>query len=561
MKKRNLKSQNIVQLVMVVGILILLNISGSYLFTRFDLTGEKRYTLSPATIKLVSELKDIVYVKVYLEGDFPPGFNRLSDATREMLDEMRAYSNGNIEYEFIDPSASSDEKERNRIYNQLAGLGLQPTNLEEKNKEGSSQKIIFPGAVFSYLSQQSSLQLLKDQLGAPPEQMLNNSIEGLEYEISNTIRKITQYMPIQIAFIEGQGEIDKYGCADLAKTLAGAYGVDRIAIDNNLHALDIYKVIIIAKPDSAFNEKDKFIIDQFVMRGGKVLWVIDQMSIAMDSLKGTGEAYATAKELNLDDLLFRYGVRINYDLVVDLQAAPIPVIKGYVGNQPQQELRPWYFFPLLIPTSKHPIVNNLNAVRCEFASSMDAVGSDAVKKTVLLSSSRYSRVMKAPVRVNLGIMREEPNPKLFNLSYLPIAMLLEGTFSSPFENRVVPVNNESGEVKTKSVPNKMIVIADGDIIKNEVRKSNGNIFPLGYDKFTGQQFGNKNFILNCIDYLSDESGLIAVRSKEIRLRMLDNTLITEAKATLIWINTIGPVLIMVAFGLYKNWKRKRRFGI
>lgn len=560
MKKRNQKSQNIIQLILALAIIVMLNVLGSFLFTRFDLTSEKRHTLSPATINLIKNLKDVVYVKVYLEGDFPPGFKRLRNATREMLDEMRAYANGNIEYEFIDPSESADVKVRNQVYNQLAGMGLQPTNLEEKDKEGSSQKIIFPGAIFTYLSQKAPLQLLKDQIGTSPENMLNNSLEGLEYEISNTIRKITQRVPTQIAFIEGHGEIEKFGCADIVRALTGAYGIDRIAIEGNLKALENYAGIIIAKPDSAFSIPDKFIIDQFIMNGGKVIWLIDPLQVEMDSLRRTGETFAIGRDLNLDDMLFRYGARINYDLVMDIQAAPIPVIKGYVGNQPQQELKPWYFFPLITPSAKHPIVNNLNAIRCEFVSTIDAVGSDEVKKTILLSTSRYCRVMKAPVRVNLGLMREEPDPQIYRDSYKSVAMLLEGTFHSIFENRVVPVTPGSGVVKNSSVPNKMIVIADGDIIRNDIRKASNNVYPLGYDKFTGQMFGNKSFILNCIDYLCDESGLISVRSKEIKLRMLDSSVLAENKSMIIWLNTLGPVLLIIIFGLYKMIRRKARYA-
>ncbi len=561
-KKRNLKTQNLLQLVLALAIVVMLNVVSSFLFTRFDLTSEKRYTLSPATINLVKNLKDVVYVKVYLEGEFPPGFKRLRNATKEMLDEMRAFAKGNIEYEFIDPSASPDEKERNKVYQQLAKQGLQPTNLEQKAKEGSSQQIIFPGAVFSYLSGQASLQLLQDQIGSSPEQMLNHSVEGLEYAIANTIRKITQHMPIQVAILNGQGELGNKELSDIARSLSGAYGVDKVVINQNLKALDSYKGLIIAKPDSAFDEKDKFVIDQFIMKGGKVLWLIDAMEAEMDSLKRTGETYATALQLNLDDILFRYGARINYDLVLDLQAAPIPVIKGYIGNQPQQELRPWYYFPLLTPSARHPIVNNLNAIRCEFASSIDAVGSPSIKKTVLLSSSRYSRVMNAPVRINLGIMRDEPDPKMFGQSYKTISLLLEGEFTSLYQNRLPPVlmNNQDFHFTEKSKANKMIVVSDGDIIKNDVRKSTGAVYPLGYDKYTGELFGNKNFILNCMDYLCDDSGLISVRSKEIKLRMLDQTVMTEKKFLFMVVNTAGPILLILLLGIFKTWKRKKSFA-
>ncbi len=560
--KRSLKSQNIIQLILLLILLVGINVVASFVFTRFDLTSEKRFTLSPATKNLVNSVDDIVYVKVYLDGDFPPAFKRLQNATREMLDELRAYSNGNIEYEFINPSEHPDQAERNKLFQQLVDRGIQPTNLQAQNKSETSQQIIFPGAIVSYYGQELPLMLLQDQIGASPEQMLNNSIQGLEYGFGNIIRKLSSKVPQRIAIIEGHGEAAEENLADITRDLSTFYRVERVKIEEKLDKLKGFEAIIVAGPDSVFSEKDKFIIDQFIMRGGKALWLIDGTKVTMDSLQRSAETIAIANEIGLDDMLFRYGARINYDLVLDIQAAPIPIVTGYVGNRPQQSLLPWYYFPLAIPESTHPVVNNLNAVKFDFVSSIDAVGSDAVKKTPLLTSSQYSRVFTTPARVTLDIMREEPDLKAYNSPGKIFALLLEGTFDSNFKNRVsIQIASDSLiDFKERSSETRMIVVGDGDVIQNGYRKSTGSIIPLGMDRYSGQLYGNKNFILNCIDYLCDDSGLMTVRSKELKLRLLDKTRVEASLAEWKIINTAGPVLLIVLFGLVKFYRRKKKYA-
>lgn len=561
-KKSSLKNQNIFRLILLLLILVGMNVVSSFVFTRFDLTSEKRFTLSPVTKNLVGHLTDIVYVKVYLDGDFPPAFKRLQNATREMLDELRAYSNGNIEYVFINPSENPDQEERNKLYQQLVKRGIQPTNLQAQNKEETSQQIIFPGAIISYLGQELPLMLLQDQIGTSPEQMLNNSIQGLEYGFGNAIRKLSVKLPYSVAFIEGHGEADEQHLADISRELNTFYMVERVKIEEKLDRLKKYRAVIIAGPDSTFSEKDKFIIDQFVMKGGKVLWLVDGTRVTMDSLQTHDETIAIANETGLEDMLFRYGARINYDLVLDIQAAPIPVVTGYVGNRPQQTLMPWYYFPVAIPVSNHPIVNNLNAVKFDFVSSIDAVGSQEVVKTPLLNSSKYSRVFTTPARVNLAIMREEPVLSQYNNPNKILAMLLEGNFVSNFKNRISPqiTGDSLINFKDHSESNRMIVVADGDVIKNGVRRSTGGIIPLGMDRYTNQMYGNKNFVLNCVDYLCDDSGLMTVRSKELKLRLLDKTKIESS--LLLWqvINTAGPLILVALFGFVKFYRRKQKYA-
>ncbi|NVO03165.1 MAG: gliding motility-associated ABC transporter substrate-binding protein GldG, partial [Bacteroidetes bacterium] len=513
-KKKSLKKQNIYQLLLALLILFLLNLIGYSVFTRFDLTSEKRYSLSDATKKGLKELKDIVYFNVYLEGEFPAGFKRLRNETREMLNQFRAYSD-NIHYEFINPSEGNDKKKTKELYQQLVEKGLEPTNLQVKAAEGTKQQIIFPGAIVSYRGKELPLQLLMSQMGTPPEAILNNSIQSLEYNISNVIRKLTVVVKPKLAFLEGHGELNNYDLADVSSTLADYYEVKRVRINHQLNALNGLKVLVIAKPDSVFDEKDKFIIDQYVMKGGKVLWLIDPINASMDSLQKSAETTGVTNQINLDDQLFKYGVRLNPNLIMDLNALAIPIVTGKMGNQPQQNFIPWPFFPLLSPTIKHPIINNLNSVKTEFISTMDTIGQKNIKKTILLTSSKYSRIANTPIAINLNMLRKDPDERMYTKSYLPVAVLLEGKFESVFKNRIPPEIYEDKSIGFKEVcakDNKMIVISDGDIIRNQLQMSNGNLYPLplGFDRYTKQQFGNKDFILNCIDYLSDESGLISV---------------------------------------------------
>jgi len=517
MKKKQLKRQNIIRLVLGLIILILVNVISSFKFERFDLTSEKRYSLSDATKELVQKLDDIVYVKVYLEGEFPAGFVRLRNSVKEMLDEFRAYSSSNIEYEFINPFEDQDKDTRN-IINQLVEQGLQPTNLKIKEGDGVSQKIIFPGAIFSYKERELPLQLLKSRMGAPPEVMLNSSIQALEYEFANTIRKLCADYKPKIAFIEGHGELKEIEVRDISRALSEYYRVERVRIDGQINNLNGYKAIIIAKPNLVFSEKDKFIIDQFIMRNGKVLWLVETVLASMDSLVTSSTTFGVPNSINIEDQLFKYGVRINTNLIQDIQAVSIPVNTAIIGNPPQWELIPWLYFPMIMPVSNHPIVNNLNAIKCEFTNSIDTVKARGIKKTILLTSSRYSRLVNAPVRISLQTINELPDEEQFNKPFQSIAVLLEGEFQSVFKNRIPPKIKDSNEIsyREKSSPNKMIVISDGDIIRNQVQQSSGRVYPLGYDRYTGQEFGNKDFILNAIDYLCDDSGLISVRSKELK---------------------------------------------
>lgn len=562
-KKGNNKRSDLLNLILGLAILILINVISAYAFKRFDLTTEKRFTLSDATVDMLKNLDDLVFVRVYLEGNFPAGFKRLRNATKEMLDEFRAIAGENIQYEFIDPSANPDEKERNALYAQLARQGIQYTNLEVREGDSKSEKIIFPGAIVAHKEREAPVQILKSQIGVAPEVMLNNSVQQLEYELANTIRKLMSEKVSTIAFIEGHGELDSLFTADIMQSLAEYYNITRLKLNEQLKALQNIDAIVIAKPDSAFSEKDKFIIDQFIMRGGKALWLIDRTDANMDSLNKSSNFMALTKDLNLDDMLFNYGVRINTNLVQDIQAVPIPIIVGYIGNQPQQKFFPWFYSPLIIPYLKHPIVNNLNAIKAEFISTIDTVGAKNIFKTPLLHTSKYAKVLPTPVRVSINMLREEPKMEQFNKSFQPLAVLLEGEFESNFKNRLSPEFAESKEInfREKGIATKMIVVADGDIIKNQVHYSTGRAMPLGYDKYTNEVYGNKNFILNAMNYLLDDSGLIGARSKEIKLRLLDIEKIKKERARWQFLNIVFPIFLVILYGIIRFYWRKRKYTI
>jgi ABC-2 type transport system permease protein len=558
-KRKSPKGQAIMQLILLLGIIVMTNIVSSFVFTRIDLTDDNRFTLSDNSKKLVSQLQDVVYIRVYLEGDFSPGFSRLQQSTREILDELSIYSNGNLQFEFIDPSANPDEKERNKFYAQLYQKGIQPTTVEERTNEGVKRTYIFPGALVSYANVEMSITLLKNQNGFPPELILNNSIQNLEYEICNVIRKVTDPMRPTIAFLEGHGELDTTNVNDIATALKASYELKRVRIDGRLNALKDYQAVVIAKPDSAFNEKDKFVIDQYVMHGGKLIFLLDPIQASMDSLERRGEILAPARDLKLDDMLFRYGARVNYDLVQDLLSSLIPVVTGMVGSQPKQQLLPWYFFPLMNPTSKHPIVNNLNSIKGQFVSSIDPINAAGIKHTVLLTTSQYSRILPAPVRVSLGIMQFKPDPKMFPQKDVPVAVLMEGSFTSLYKNRIPPTIAENKEIDfiDSSVQTKVIVISDGDLIRNDIVK--GAPVALGFDRYTNTTYGNKSFFLNILDYFCDDSGLMSVRSKEFRLRMIDPAVLEADTALLKWFNVTLPIILLIVFGLIKFYLRLRRY--
>lgn len=575
--KRHIQLKHFSSFIIVLIVIIVVNILSARVFTRFDLTSEKRYTLSPATKDLLKNLDDIVYFRVYLEGDFPAGFKRLRKATKELLDEFRAY-NKNIQYEFINPSESEDVEERNATFQLLMEQGLNPTNLQVKTKTGMDQQVIFPGAIASYRNRELPVELLDAQMNVPPEAVLNNSIQNLEFKFANLINKLSKKVKPKVAFIEGHGELSLDETYDITMALQEDYIVERFSIEGNINALvqralidsvkQEYKLqpkfaaIIIAKPDSVFSSKDKFIIDQYFMYGGKVLWLIDPVLTSMDSIQTAESTVAVENQLELQDQLFTYGIKLKSDLVMDLNALPIPLRTGQMGNQPQIEFFPWYYFPLITPISNHPIVRNLNAVKTQFVSSLDTARVRNVKKTVLLESSMYTRTIGVPAMISLSLISQQPDERLYQGPPQPVAMLLEGVFESHYRNRVPPSLAEAKEIgfKEYSESTSMIIVSDGDVIKNQFHIPNGYPLPLGYDQYTRETFGNKEFILNALNYLTDGPGLISIRSRELKLRLLDKTKINNNRISWQFFNVLVPVIIVLLVGVILIWFRKRKYA-
>ncbi len=576
MNNNNQKRNNLLQFVYGLLILISVNIIGNYIYTRFDLTSEKRYTLSNATKEMLEDLDEYVFFKVYLEGEFPAGFKRLRNETKEMLNEFRAYSSY-VEFEFVNPSESSSEEERNKVYKLLIEKGLQPTNVQENNKEGNSETLIFPGAIVNYLHKESSIELLKAQMGMPPQEVLNSSIENLEFTLASIIRQLAVEKRASIAFIEGHGELDSKETADIGNALAERYRVTRVKLNGQLNSLMEFKsydsingkiiirnkfdAIIIAKPDSAFSEKDKFIVDQFLMRGGKILWLVDPVYATMDSLQHQRTTLGFGLDLNLNDMFFRYGVRMNRELLLDLNSRRIPIVTGMIGNQPKQEFLPWFYFPIITASSKHPIVNNMNAIMTDFPCTLDTVKADHLKKTSLLASSQYSRISKAPALIDLQMMDNPPDQRMYHMPPQMVAVLIEGKFKSLFANRIPPQlsNSDSIGFTKESKNTTQIFISDGDIIRNQLHYSKGYPLPLGLDQFSRQTFGNKDFILNAINYLIDENGLISIRSREIKLRLLDKNKMDENMLLIKSLNVVMPILLVALMGFLIHWRRKKKY--
>lgn len=557
-------------------ILIFINIIASFLYFRLDLTQENKYSIDDTSKEIISQIDDVLYIKVYLDGDFPAGFIQLKNASRDLLQEFSNYSDF-IQFEFVNPSDRNEES-KNKLYKELIDKGLNPVNLEIAEKDGSVQKIIFPGAIINYKNKSVSLNFLINQFGVNNKVALNNSIENLEFEFLKSIFKLVNKKTKKIAFLSGNGQLQEPYLSDINNSLGTnnnslseffsvdffdlkAYELDN---DNNpslskqLLKIKEFDALIVAKPTIPFNELEKFILDQYIMNGGKILWLLDGVAMDMDSLKNTN-AYSTALPLtlNLDDMMFKYGLRINSDLIMDMQSDQIPIVVGFNGDVPQRKMFPWVYNPLFIPKSKHPIVKNLEAIKTSFVSTIDTVKSEGVSKSPLLFCSPYSKIVKSPHRVSLNILSDEPNIKNFKTKDKIAAILLEGKFKSVFENRLAP-NSDIKFIKS-STENKMIVISDGDIIKNHVN-SQGLSYPLGFNHYSKVQYnGNKDFIINCMHYLLENEDLININSNQYTIRLLDRNKVVDDKLKWQLINLLLPLFIIIILHFCLSHLRKKKY--
>lgn len=560
------KRQSLLQLSLVLGILFFLNIVAQYFYGHLDLTEEKRYSLTTPTRQLLNGLKDGVYVKVLLEGNFPAGFKRLQGATKEMLDDFRSES-GYIEYEFEDPSKGTVEQINNRR-KELAKDGLIPVNLRVMENGEKKERVIYPAAIVSYGGRSIPVNLLENEVpGRSNEVVLNNSVSLLEYKFANAIQKLKSNNKSNIAFTGGHGELEGLQTADLEKSLRQFYNTGRLFLDSVVTISPEISVLIVAKPRTAFSEKDKFKIDQYVMNGGKVMWLIDRLTASLDSMQRQPNFMPNDYPINLEDILFKYGARIQPNLVLDLDCSKIPLVTGKLGNAPQFELFPWYYSPSVAATAKHPIVKNLDRVSLQFPSSIDTVRTKTpVKKTILLTSSQYSRLQFSPVRLNFEMLRYDADKTKFDKPNQNLAVILEGEFPSMYENRVTDdltagLQQLNLTYKVKSVPTKMLVVSDGDIAANEVTNAAEKSYaPLGYNKYEKHLYANKDFLINAIEYLLDDNGVIAARTREVKLRLLDGVR-TKSEKTFWQVLNVGvPLLLLLAFGWVFNFLRKRKYG-
>jgi ABC-2 type transport system permease protein len=559
------KKKDFTQLMIVIVAIIIINILSQFAFTRIDFTKEKRYTISNISTQILQNLKEPVKVTVYLEGDFPSGFKRLRSATKDLLIDYKAYAGSNLTYEFIDPVTGENQQQQQETLDQLSQKGIEPTNLSLKTESGLTQKMIFPAAIVSYKGKEIPVKLLQTRTGLSPEEVLNNSIQNLEYAFSSAIKKVSSGGKPRVGFTEGNGELDDTHLQDAMKSLSDGYEAGRINLSQITYdGIQKLKVMVIAKPETQFSELEKYKIDQFIMKGGKVIWSLDQVNADLDSMRRSrkGEELAFQKKLNLDDQLFTYGIRINYDLIGDMNCGQIPVSTGEVGGQAQIQMVPWLFYPIIMPVSLHPMVKNLDGIKTQFVSTIDTISTKNVKKTILLTTSPYNRELETPTIISLNMIEDTPDPKRFQSTPKPVCVLLEGSFKSNFLNRPIPEGTNFPVASiNKSVNSKMLVFSDGDVFKNEVSTKDGSVFPLGYDKYNQQTYGNKTFLLNALDYLTDDSGLITLRTKEIKLRLLDKGKLVAEKTKWQLINTLLPLIMLIVFGIFQHIYRKRKYAV
>ena len=553
----------LVKLAVVVLGLIAISWLSRQVFFRIDLTSEKRYTLTETSKQFMKDLSSELYVKVYLDGELNSGFSRLSNSTREMLEELKSEAGRSMYFEFVNPDEGTGE-EKKALIEELAEYGFEPQSVFENAEDGRQiQSYVFPYALVYYKGRIVGVNLLNNLPSRSGSENLNSSIEGLEYKFANAFRKLLTQEKSKIAFLEGHGELDELDVIEATDALSAYYQVDRGRIGNDASILAPYKVIIIAKPSKPFTEKDKFVLDQYLMNGGRLLYLIDAVNVTLDSLRQSPQTIGLYNDVNLDDQLFKYGVRVNPVVVEDVQAGRI-LMNAKPQGQPQLVPVPWLYSPLLSASQNHPVTRNINLVRGGFTGTIDTVGNNLdISRHILLRTSQYTKVNQTPVFISMADVNRQPKQVEFNSPHQTVALMQEGQFPSVFVNRQIPVGLTGvNERKDKSVATRLMVVADGDIIRNTIRfkSSNPQIMPLGYDEGSQQQYGNKDFIVNAVNYLCDEDGWMQLRGRHLTLRLLDKQKLSEGTTWLKWLNVVLPILIMVLGCLLFVYMRFRRFG-
>nr|WP_288981298.1 gliding motility-associated ABC transporter substrate-binding protein GldG [uncultured Allomuricauda sp.] len=547
-----------VSIVKVIVAVVVINLLASFVYTRFDLTEEKRYTLSEPAVAVAQKFETPVIVDLLLDGNIPAEFAKLKTETIQLLESFGS-KNSNIKYNLVDPLEDSENPQETVA--QLQSLGLQPANVTVEENGKVSNELVFPWAMVNYNDQTVKVPLLKNKLGSSAEDRINNSVQQLEYAFADAFTKLSIEEKKSIAVIKGNGELDDIYIADYLTTIRDYYNIGAITLDsvasnpqNVLNQLKNFDLALIAKPTEAFTDQEKYVMDQYMVQGGKSIWMVDQVNMEMDSIyAGGGEAIAVPRDLNLKDLFFKYGVRINPVLVNDLYFTQIVLASGE-GNDSQYNPLPWFYYPMVFSQNNHPINTNIEAVRLQFTSPMDVLEND-YEKTILLQSSPLSKTDGIPRVVSLDMINQQPDQETYNNGNLPLAVLIEGSFTSMYKNRVKPLKLQN--TLEEGPENKMIVISDGDVIKNQLR--NGRPLELGYDKWTNSFYGNKEFLVNSTNYLLDNTGLINIRNKKVSIPLLDVKKIAAQKTKWQLVNIGLPVVLTLLFGLFFGYYRKRKF--
>lgn len=548
--------------VFTVSLLVVFVVSSNFLY-RIDLTSDKRFSLSGISKEVVSSLEYPVEVEFFLSGELQPGLQKLQDEVIEKIAVMNVFAAHPIRVKITNPYNIANAEKRKQFMEKITREGVRPTSFRMKTDQGISTKLIFPGAIIRSGGKERAVNFLKYNSDFSHEANFNHSIESVEYELVNAFQELMRTRKSTVAFLEGQGELNEYQVLDLANALSAEFKVERIPTDALADHAENYDILVVAGPTKPFSEKEKFAIDQFVMKGGKVMWLVDPVQVSLDSLSHGFRTFAFPRDLNISDQLFRYGVRLNYELLQDVECAEIRVNTAPPGEPTQFTLHPWYYFPLLVPSDNHPATRNLNRVYTQFVSSIDTVsGGSAIQKSIILSTSPHARRVKSPSSVSLQNIDNPPARALFNEAFIPVGAILEGTFTSVFKNRMVEsLGISNGDIQTESPLTKMVVIADANLAENNVNYSTNppRIQELGYDRVSRQVFGNKEFLVNLIYYLNDDLGIMQLRNRTMKMRLLDKVKLREQKARWQWINVLLPLLLISIFGVAYNLIRRYRF--
>lgn len=583
MEKTNNNSQRfkknaIISLIVGFIILIAINVLSSFLFFRLDLTKDKRLSLSPTTIQMLKNIDDPIYVRVYMEGDgLPADYQLFKEKTKDILQEFRSYSK-KVHFEFIDPVKDKTPEEANAIFGEFNQKGLKPIPISKEDASGYSTRFVIPGAMISFRDKEYPAELIvADPSG---NDWLEYSIQELEYNLVSSIRKLITGSKPKVAFLDGHGEMDFYSTSWMAWQLQRFYNVDRVRINGRVNALnDIaikdsvnkelvingnkYDVLIVAQPTEPFPDADKYVIDQFLMRGGKILWLIDATTASADSLQNTPEFFATPRNLQINDLFFSYGVRLNPNLVQDLSCQQIPIGVGTIGNQQQYKFMNFPYCLKVVNFSEHPIVRNIKEIKSDFTGTIDFVGKEVnLTKTILMTTSERTKMVPTPAIVTINVGLAQPNLQEYAFKYLPIAALVEGKFQSAFDG-ILPLEFDTMKALgylRESEPTRQIFIADGDIIRNFIDRQHNQPYPTGYDIYTGEMYDNTNFLLNCVNYLCDDDDLLQIRSKNFKIGSLDPVKIRNHKNLYSILNIVIPLALIFIMGIVLIIIRKSKYS-